>query len=87
MPGLRRPVTVDVDHLPPQQASEAQRLLAASQFWSQPATLEPPASGAADYRQYTITADSGDKQHTVKVPEIGAPAELLELIDWILGQR
>ena len=87
VPGLRKPVTVDVDHLPPHQASEAKRLLDASQFWSQPAALPPPSTGAADYREYTITAESGDRQHTVKVPEIGAPAELLELIDWILAQR
>jgi len=87
VPGLRKPLTVDVDDLPPQQANEAKRLLDASQFWSQPATVPPPSSGAADYREYTITAESGDRQHTVKVPEIGAPAELLELVDFILAQR
>jgi len=87
MPGLRQPVTVDVDKLPSEQASEARRLLDASNFFAQPAVLPPPSSSAADYREYTITADGGDGPHTVKVPEIGAPPELLDLIDWLQQQR
>ena len=83
MPGLRQPVTVDVDKLPTEQASEAHRLLDASNFFAQPAVLPPPTASAADYREYTITADGGDGPHTVKVPEIGAPPELLELVDWL----
>jgi hypothetical protein len=86
MPGLRQPVTVDVDKLPTEQASEAHRLLDASNFFAQPAVLPPPAAGAADYREYTITADTGGRKHTVKVPEIGAPPELLDLIDWVQAQ-
>jgi len=83
MPGLRQPVTVDVDQLPEKQASEARRLLDASNFFAQPAVLPAPTTGAADYREYTITADTGDGPHTIKVPEIGAPPELLDLIDWV----
>ena len=87
MPGLRQPMTVDVDKLPAKQASEARRLLDASNFFAQPAQLPGPTTGAADYREYTITADRGDGRHTVKVPEIGAPPELLDLIDWLQQQR
>ena len=83
MPGLRQPVTVDMDHLSAKEASEAQRLLDASNFFSQPAVLPQPTTGAADYREYTITADADGQHHTVKVPEIGAPPELLDLIDWL----
>jgi len=86
MPGLRQPVTVDVDKLPANQASEARRLLDASNFFAQPAVLPPPTTSAADYREYTITADGDDGRHTVKVPEIGAPPELLDLIDWVQAQ-
>jgi hypothetical protein len=81
LPGLReRRVTVDVDALPPEQANKLKSLLQEADFFGLPERLGAPA-GAADYREYTLTVDDGDRRHTVRVPEIGAPAKLLELID------
>jgi hypothetical protein len=86
LPGLRRPLTVDVDALPAQEASEVRHLLDAAGFFGLPPRLAAPP-GASDYREYTITVEDGDRRHTVKFPEIGAPPELLQLIDWLSAHR
>ncbi|HEY3060238.1 MAG TPA: protealysin inhibitor emfourin [Chloroflexota bacterium] len=83
VPGLRRPVTVDLDDLPESDARAVRELVEGCDFFSLPDRIAAPA-GAADYREYTITAENGDQQHTVRVPEIGAPPELLSLIDKLL---
>jgi hypothetical protein len=81
VPGLRRPLDVDLEQLPVDQAQQILGLLQATGFFELPDTLEPPSAGAADYREYTITADDGQRCHTVKVPELAAPPMLLDLID------
>jgi hypothetical protein len=86
LPGLRRPVTIDVDNLPPNQAAEIRAQLDATNFFSLPERLPAPP-GAADYRAYTLTVEDGDHCHTVHVPEIGAPPALLELIDRLQSLR
>jgi Emfourin len=86
LPGLRRPLTVDVDVLPAHEASQVRQLLDAAGFFALPARLAAPP-GASDYREYTLTAENGDRHHTVKFPEIGAPPELLQLVDLLSGHR
>ena len=80
IPGLRRPISVDLDELPEGEAGELRELIERCDFFSLPERFDAP-EGAADYHEYTITAEDGDQQHTVRVPEIGAPPELLKLID------
>jgi hypothetical protein len=72
-----------VDQLPPDQAAELRQLLEASDFFNLPETVGQAAPGAADYREYTITAEDSDRRHTVKVAEPSAPPALLALIDWL----
>jgi hypothetical protein len=79
-------VTVDLDDLPDADAREARELIDCCDFFSLPERFAAPA-GAADYREYTITAEQGGKQHSVRVPEIGAPPELQKLIDWLEARR
>jgi Emfourin len=68
-PGLNKPGTIDSDQLPEQEADELKRLVNAAHFFALPAVVGSPASGAADYRQYTITIEDAGKQHTVRVTD------------------
>jgi len=68
-PGLNTPSTIDSDQLPGQEADELKRLVNAAHFFALPAVVGSPASGAADYRQYTITIEDAGKQHTVRVTD------------------
>lgn len=68
-PGLSRPVTVDSSELPAQEAGELERLVEAAHLFDQPAAAGPPARGAADYCQYTITVEAGERRHTLRVTE------------------
>jgi hypothetical protein len=86
LPGLRRPLEVDLEHLPRELADPVRQLLEASNFFSLPETLDAPA-GAADYREYTLTAEDGERCHTVRVPELAAPPPLLDLIDLLQSLR
>jgi hypothetical protein len=86
LPHRQPPISIDINHLSSERAAELIELLHASDFFEQPESLSAPA-GAADYREYVITADDGARQHTVRVPEVAAPPELLKLIDCIEGCR
>lgn len=86
LPGLRRPLSIDTDALPPEVADELRQLVESTRFFSLPESVKAPA-GAADYREYTITANDGDRSHTVRVPELSASPELLRLIERLQSLR
>jgi hypothetical protein len=66
-PGLNKPVTVEVDHLPKDEAEELKRLVEAARFFDLPAAVGAPARGAADYQHYILTVEDGGRRHTVRV--------------------
>ena len=82
-PGLSKPVTIDTDELPAEEAKELERLIEAADFFDLPATSAPPR-GAADYRQYTISVASPGRNHTARLtdpiedPHARAPVGYLE---------
>ena len=65
-PGLSQPLTVDTDELTEAEAAELMGLLNAVRFFDLPPMVVPPRTGAADYRQYTLTAEDGGRRHTVR---------------------
>jgi hypothetical protein len=65
-PGLSQPLCVDTDELTETEAAELMRLLNAVRFFDLPPVVGPPHAGAADYRQYTLTAEDGGRSHTVR---------------------
>jgi hypothetical protein len=78
-PGLNKPVSIDTAQLPPQEAAELERLVQAANFFDLPPAIAPP-SGAADYLQYTISIESGDRQHNVQVSNFVEDPTLLALV-------
>jgi hypothetical protein len=69
MPGLAKPVTIEVDQLPEQEAQQLRGLVAAARFFDQPAQLAPATTRGADLRSFTITVTEGTQRHTVTVKE------------------
>ncbi len=68
-PGLNKPITIDSNALPPQEANKLKQLLDGAHFFDLPPVMNTPAPGAADYRKYTITVDDDSKHHTVQLIE------------------
>lgn len=69
--GLSRTKTIDSAGLPPEDAAEIERLLDGCSFFDLPAKIERPH--LRDAFQYTITVDTGERQHTVSIT--GEPQE------------
>jgi hypothetical protein len=77
LPGLSKPVTIDTDELPVEEAKELDE---AARFFELPATSTPPR-GAADYQQYTITVTTPDRSHTVRLAEPIEDPRVRELVN------
>jgi hypothetical protein len=88
IPRLAKPIELDTDTLPAQDAEEIRRLVAAAHFFELPASVgQPPIRGAADYRRYTITVDDGTVHHTVYVTDPVTDPHLQALITFAQKHR
>ena len=86
-PGLSRPVVVNSDDLPKEQAGQLQQLLDDARFFEQPAASRSVPKGAADMRRYTITAQDGRRNQTVRLVEPIEDSHLQALVDFLQRQR
>ncbi len=86
-PGLSKPITIDTNELPEQEADELKRLVNATRFFDLPAVIGSPAPGAADYRQYTITIEDNGKQHTVRLTDPIVDPNLQALLTYLKTRR
>jgi hypothetical protein len=83
LPARSKPVTIDTDDLPAEEAKELERLIEAAGFFELPQT-SPPPRGAADYLRYTISVTCPERSHTahltdpIEDPEVQALVEYLE---------
>jgi len=76
-PGLRRPLTLDCDALPPEQGARLRQLVEQARFF----TAAPAApSHAVDARTYTLEIDDGKQCRTLRLTEPIADASLRALI-------
>jgi hypothetical protein len=82
-PGLSRPITIETDELPEQEAAELRKLVDAARLSDRPAQAGKPAPGAADLRQYTITVESGDRSQTVHMTDLGDDPDLKRLLRFL----
>ncbi|MEK0084248.1 protealysin inhibitor emfourin [Benzoatithermus flavus] len=80
-PGLARPVVIEADRLPPDQASELCELIAATRFFERPERAPAAAArGAADCRQYAVTVEEDGRCRTLHVAEPIVDPDLLRLV-------
>ena len=85
-PGLSRPVTVETDQLPEQEAAELRELMEAARLLDRPAQAGKTARGAADYRQYAITVEADNRQYTVRLTDPVEDPDLQRLLRFLREQ-
>jgi hypothetical protein len=78
---LNKPVTIDLDELPPQEAGELQQLLQTARFFELPQRLGAPLAKAADMQQYKITVEHPEGSHTVQLTDLLDDPHLRKLVD------
>ena len=83
LPGLKKPITVDSDKLSRSDAAALKKLVDTAEFFDLPQTINKPAPGAADYQRYTITIETGKRNHTVQAVDPVGSTALLDLIDFV----
>src|SRR5918996_1266496 len=85
-PGLSRPVTIETDQLPEQEAAELRELMGAARLLDRPAQAGKAARGAADYRQYAITVEADNRQYTVRLTHPVEDPHLQRLLPFLREQ-
>jgi hypothetical protein len=83
-PGLSRPMTLDVEELPPEEAHRVRKLVETARFFQQPS--QAPRRGA-DLQKYVITVQEGDREHTVVLSDPISDPELCALVNYLRGRR
>ena len=78
-PGLRRPVTLECDRLPPERSARLKALVEQARFFC--AAPAPPSPAARDARTYTLEVDDGARCRTLTLTEPIADAALRALVD------
>jgi hypothetical protein len=80
-PGLRQPVTLECDDLPPERSARIKALVERSGFFE----VAPARSSdsAHDQRTYTVVIEDGARRRTLHVAEPITDPELRALIDEI----
>jgi hypothetical protein len=86
-PGLSTPIVIDSSELAPQQAADLERLVREADFFDLSPKIGIQQSGAADYRQYTITLEEGGRQHTVRVSEPVENPNLAALVAFLQRKK
>lgn len=79
IPGLARPVTIDVDSLPAAAAGALRAAVAKTDYFAR-AEAAPAAAGAADMRTYVVTVDDGGRSRTLRIPESDHDPDLAALV-------
>jgi hypothetical protein len=80
-PGLARPVTLESDVLPAEDAARLAALVEEVHFFDLPSASPPPRG--ADYRRYTITVEDRGRRHTVEAFDPITPPALGRLLDFV----
>ena len=85
-PGLSKPVTIDSADLPEAEAARLRQLLDSTRFFDLPSESRALRRGAADYRQYTIAVEDGQRRHTVRLADPVEDPALQELVNFLQGK-
>ena len=67
LPGLRKPVTIDVEQLEPGERAGLEKLVEDVGFFELPENIGHPAPGAADYQHFRLTIEDKGRHHSVRI--------------------
>lgn len=83
--GLTMRAEADAGTLPAAEAESLRGMVERAEFFSLPSRVPAPARGA-DRFEHALTVVSGERRHTVRVPDGAVPQTLRPLVDY-LGTR
>jgi Emfourin len=82
-PGLSQPTAIESSELPDAEADQLKQLVETVRFFELPTRASTPPQGAADYRQYTITIEEGERRHTVRLADPVEDSQLQQLLGYL----
>jgi hypothetical protein len=82
-PGLNKPVTIDSDELPEQEAGELRQMLQAARFFELPKRVGKISPQAADVKQYKVTIKDKKASHTVQMTDLTDDPYLQKLLSFL----
>ena len=83
LPGLARPVTLDAEQMPAEEAAELERLVGAARFFELPPDAGPATSRARDVRRYALTVEASGQRHTVRMSDLSEDPNLRALVEYV----
>lgn len=81
-PGLNKPVEIDSNELPADEAEHLEKLVDKAAFFDHPSVTPTPTRGA-DFKTYTITVENQGQQHKVEVNDINASSQIQDLLSYL----
>ncbi len=86
-PGLSRPVSFEVDDLPPADAVALRRAVGRSDFFARDDSSVAAVPGVADVRKYVVTIEDGIQRRSLVIPDTIEQPDLKELLRLLDDQR
>jgi hypothetical protein len=86
-PGLQRPVELDTEQLPAEEAAKLEQLVQAAGLLGRPDEAGEPQPGAADHRTYTVTVEHGARSRTIRLTDPIQHPPLQALVDYLTAEQ
>ncbi len=81
-PGLNKPLELNSEQLPPEEADHLQQLVHEASFFNLP-NQEPAAERGADQKKYTIRVEDKDQQHWIELHDTEVNPQLQNLLTYL----
>lgn len=81
-PGLNKPLELNSEKLPIDEANHLKQLVSDASFFNLP-NQEPVASRGADQKKYTIRVEEKDRQHWVEFHDAEVNPRLHNLVNYL----
>ncbi len=81
-PGLNKPLELNSEQLPPEEASHLQQLLHEASFFDLP-NQDQEAEQGADQKKYTIRVEDKDQQHWIELHDATINPQLQNLLSYL----
>lgn len=81
--GIHTSVVLDTSSISSDEVKQIEELINCSNFFNLPSESPPPKRGSADYFNYKITIDIGERRHTIRTNDITMPNEIEPLINFL----
>ncbi|QMU26842.1 protealysin inhibitor emfourin [Adhaeribacter radiodurans] len=81
-PGLNKPLELNSEQLPPEEADHLHQLIHAANFFNLP-NQQPESTFGADQKKYTIRVESQDQQHLIQLQDTEIEPPLHNLLNYL----